>query len=129
MKTLKLVLAVACAGAMLTGCSASFHARDADSYRKVTREVLETRNADIKSCYDAELAKDASVTGKVVVKFTVEKESGKITNAKIDADESNGPPSLGECVLKAIDGLKVEPPDQRTGKATFRWEFSPKAAS
>ena len=60
-------------GLLATATSAcSFHARDAESYRKATREVLETRNADIKTCYDNELKKDPKVSGTIVVKLTVE---------------------------------------------------------
>lgn len=107
--------------AMGTGCS--FHARDAESYRKVTRELVETKNADIKGCYDAALKDDPKVAGKVIVKFTVQKETGKITNAKMDETVSTAPASLGQCVVKALDGLALEPPDARDGDATYQWEF------
>lgn len=106
---------------MLAGCS--FHARDADSYRKATRELLETRNPDIKGCYDAELTKDATMSGTVVVKFNVQKESGKLVNIAVDEGASSAPASLRECVVKAIDGLALDPPDEREGDATFQWEF------
>ena len=106
-------------------CACSFHARDAEGYRKVTRELLETKNADIKSCYDAELVKDPKVSGTVVVKFTVKKDTGKITAPSLDGS-STAPAALGECVVKAIDGLTLDPPDARDGDATFRWEFQAK---
>ena len=61
----------------------------------------------------------------MVVKFTVKKEKGKIVNAKIDPS-SDAPEGLGQCVVKAIDGLALEPPDARDGDATFRWEFQVK---
>lgn len=108
-----------------TGCE--FHARDADSYRKATRALLETRNSDIKSCYDAELKKDPKVGGVVVVKFTVQKETGTISKAKVVEKKTTAPASLGECVVKAIDGLALDPPDERDGKATFQWEFQVKS--
>jgi outer membrane lipopolysaccharide assembly protein LptE/RlpB len=111
--------------ALAAGCS--FHARDADSYRKVTRELLETRNPDIKSCYDAELKKDEKVSGVVVVKFTVEKETGKIRHARVDEAKTKAPQSLGQCVVSAIEGLTLDPPDARDGDATFRWEFQVKS--
>ena len=102
------------------GCS--FNARDAASYRKDTRALLATKEPDIKSCYDAELKKDPKVVGTVVVKFKVAKETGKITDPKVD-DASNAPKSLAKCVVEAIDGLALQPPDARDGDATFRWEF------
>ena len=107
-------------GAFFAGCS--FYARDAESYRKVTREVLETKNTDIKGCYDAELQKDPKLSGSVVIKLTVQKETGKIINPTVDAT-STAPASLGQCVVKALDGLAIDPPDKRDGDATFSWEF------
>ncbi len=106
---------------LATGCS--FHARDADSYRKATRALLETRSGDIKGCYDAELQKDPKVGGKVVVQFTVKKETGAISDAKVVEKKSDAPASLSECVVKAIDGLALDPPDKRDGDAQFEWEF------
>jgi hypothetical protein len=102
----------------------SFHARDANSYRKATREVLETRSADIKGCYDAELKKDPKVSGVIVVKLTVEKETGVIKDVRIDDKDTTAPTSLGQCVVGALDGLKLDPPDARDGDATFRWELA-----
>jgi hypothetical protein len=105
---------------LAAGCS--FYARDADAYRKVTREVLETKSQDLKGCYDAQLRSDPKVAGSVVVKFTVQKETGKIINPTLDA-ASTAPDSLRQCVLHAIDGLAIDPPDKRDGAATFRWDF------
>jgi hypothetical protein len=106
--------------ALLAGCS--FYARDADDYRKVTRSLLESRNADIKGCYDAELKKSPTVAGKVVVHFMVEKKTGKVTGPAVDP-ASTAPESLGQCVVRALDGLTLDPPDARDGDATFSWEF------
>ena len=106
---------------LAAGCS--FHARDAESYRQDTRTLLETRNSDIKSCYDVELQRDPKATGTVVVKFTVQKETGRIVEPKVDEVASSAPTTLGQCVVRAIDGLALEPPDERNGDATFRWQF------
>ena len=106
--------------ALFAGCS--FYARDPESYRKVTRQVLESKNADIKGCYDAELQKDPKVGGSVVVKFTVQKDTGQIVNPSVDP-ASTAPASLSQCIVRALDGLKIDPPDKREGNATFRWEF------
>lgn len=111
---------------LAAGSGCEFHARDADSYRKATRALLETRNADIKGCYDVELKKDPKVGGTVVVKFTVQKETGAISAAKVDG-ASTAPASLGDCVVKALDGLALDPPDERQGDATFQWEFQVKS--
>lgn len=105
----------------LSGCS--FHARDSESYRKATRELLETKRPQVKSCYDGTLQKDPKAQGTVVVNFKVEPKTGKILNPKVDEVASSAPSELGQCVVQAIDGLALDPPDEREGDATFRWEF------
>lgn len=104
-----------------TGCS--FHARDAEEYRKVTRELVETRNADVKACYDTALKDNPKAAGTVIVNFKVQSETGKITGATMDEVASSAPASLGECIVKALDGLVLDPPDARDGQATFQWSF------
>jgi hypothetical protein len=124
MKTIACTLMlVACAVA--GGCS--FHARDAESYRKDTRELLETKNTDLKACYDLELQRDPKAQGVVVVTFMVQKETGKIVEPKVDEVASSAPSTLGQCVVRLIDGLALQPPDERDGNATFRWEFQLKS--
>jgi hypothetical protein len=103
-----------------TGCS--FHARDAEGYRKDTRTLLESKNADIKSCYDAALVKNPSVSGNVIVHFTVQSETGTVKDAKVDPS-SSAPADLSQCVVNAIQGLTLDPPDARDGDATYSWEF------
>jgi len=104
-----------------SGCS--FHARDAESYRKVTREVLETRNGDIKACYDKQLEKDPKASGTVTVAFLVEKDTGVIKNLDAKSKQSTAPAELQECILKSLEGLKIDPPDARDGKAAFTWDM------
>lgn len=115
--------ALLCAVA-LSACS--FHARDAESYRKVTREVLETKNGEIKSCYDTALKDNPDRTGTVVVTMTVEKDTGVIKDVKVDDKETKASQALRACVTDALTGLKIDPPDARDGHATFTWKFEPK---
>ena len=112
----------------LSALGCSYHARSAEDYRKVTRELVETRNGDIKACYDKQLVDDQAVSGTVVVSFTVKAETGQIANAKMDEVASSAPAALGECIVAALDGLVLDPPDARDGDATFRWEFAVGAA-
>ncbi|MEE9386018.1 MAG: AgmX/PglI C-terminal domain-containing protein [Nannocystaceae bacterium] len=100
----------------------SFHARDADEYKRVTRELVDARGSAIKQCYDVELATNEASGGRVVVSFTVEKASGRIVNVQ-QADGGTAPRQLSDCVVTAIDGLQLDPPDRRDGLATFVWEF------
>ena len=103
------------------GCS--FHARSAEDYRKDTRSLLESRNSDIKGCYDAALKADPKVSGVVVVKFKVEAETGNIVNPQSVAGRTSAPESLTQCVVNAINGLSLQPPDARDGDAEYTWEF------
>ncbi len=92
-------------------------ARGPEDYRLVTRELVDTRKGDIESCFGGS-------EGKVVVDFTVEKKTGKIANPKIDSGKSTASAEVGECIVKAIDGLAIERPDMRDGAARFTWTLS-----
>jgi hypothetical protein len=107
--------------ALTSACS--YYARGPEDYRKVTRDLLETRQAEIKNCYeDAAKEEGAEASGTVVVNFKVEAETGKIKDAKA-LPESSAPQELTSCVLTNINGLELDPPDQREGDATFTYEF------
>lgn len=102
------------------GCS--FMARGPDDYRNDTASLLETKRGEIKSCYDGALEADASVGGKVVVNFTVEKKTGTVKDVAV-APGTTAPDQLSQCVVTAVSGLKLTPEDQRDGLATFTWVF------
>lgn len=104
----------------LGGCQ--FHARGPEKYRQDTRSLLQTRSAEIQSCYETALKGDTNAGGTVVVHFTVAPDSGAIGAATV-LPESTAPAALGECVVRALDGLALQPPDERQGDATFAWEF------
>jgi hypothetical protein len=115
--TLCLFVFAACAGC-------SFTARAPEQYRDDTRALLETRQAQIKQCYDDALKQDAKLAGQVTVQFTVQSETGKIMNPKVDPAHTTAPDSLGQCVVSALDGLALAPPDARDGQATFVYQFT-----
>jgi hypothetical protein len=117
-----LVLALAAA---VPACSGT--ARGLEAYRTDTEKLLDTRSAQLKSCYDDTLKTTATAAGTVTVQFVVEKKSGVINNPMIDAARSTAPAPLGECVVKAIDGLKLDPADRNEGRATFVYEFKPQS--
>lgn len=122
MKTNQLIACFALG--VLAGCGT---AREVDAYRADTEKLLETRQAQIKTCYDDELKSDRKLAGTVTVQFVVEKGTGNIVQPTIVADKSSAPATLGRCVLKAVEGLKLEPGDRNEGKATFVYEFTPKS--
>lgn len=100
-------------------------ARGLEAYRTDTANLLETRNAQLQSCYDDALKSDAKAAGTVTVQFVVAKKTGMIENPQIDTTKSTAPASLGQCVVKAVDGLVLNPADKNEGRATFTYEFKP----
>ena len=106
----------------LSGCS--FYARGKDDYRKAVRNVLDRRSDDIETCYRTELKGNDEAQGKVTVAFDVEPKTGKLVNLEVVENDTTASAPLQRCVLGALDGLKLEPPDQRKGEAKFTWSFS-----
>ncbi|AUX37063.1 MULTISPECIES: AgmX/PglI C-terminal domain-containing protein [Sorangium] len=104
------------------GCS--FAVRNAEMYRDDTAALLETRRDEIRACYDAELARNPGAQGKVAVDFTVLEDSGRITNVAVDPAGTTASDEVASCVVKAIDGLVLAPPDEKQGKGKFVWEFT-----
>lgn len=113
------------AGALL--CLAGCAVRDAQMYRDDTRKLLETKKQPLSECYDSELKKDPKTGGKVVVHFTVQKDTGLIVDPEIDDLQSTPNRTLRKCVLDALEGLKLDPPDERDGDASFTWDFQAKS--
>jgi hypothetical protein len=107
----------------MTACSGT--ARGLEAYRTDTQKLLDTRSAQLQSCYDDALKANTKLAGTVTVQFVVEKKSGTIMNAVVDAPHSTAPAPLGDCVVKAIDGLTLDPADRNEGRATFVYEFKP----
>jgi hypothetical protein len=117
MKTQAMLGLFAVGAVALMGCAS---AMTPEVYSANTHKLLETKNLEIKACYDADLkaTKDA---GNVTVHFKVEHETGKIIEVKVDGAP---PDALGACVTKAINGLVLAPPDPNDGVATFTWDFT-----
>ena len=113
------VLAVLAASA---GCSVMI--RSPEEYRDATKQLLESKNAEIKACYDDLLKSNATVGGKVTVKFDVAEKTGKIGNVVVDPAQSSAPEPLQACVRKSIDGLTLAQPDDKKGEGTWVYEFA-----
>lgn len=124
MKTTMLVAAALAVTSFATGCAY----RDAKMFVDDTSKVLATRNNEIKACYDGILKGTPTVGGKVTVKFEVETEEGKLVNISVDKAGTTAPDAVADCVKKNIEGLKLSPPDKKTGDATWVYEFAPGAA-
>lgn len=122
MKNLSLLTFVVAAGVL----SCEFHARSPEDYRQAVRTVIETRNVQIQGCYDDVLKQDSNAAGTVVVHFSVTEDTGSIMKPEL-TPESTAPQALGQCVVNALAGLTLAPPDAREGDATFVWEFQKKS--
>lgn len=107
---------------LLSACS--FYARGPEEYRSAVRTVLEAQRPKVQDCYKASYDADASAQGDVVVKFEVEKKTGKVVKPAIVPSGTTANPALQQCVLSSLEGLQLTPPDQRTGDATFTWTFA-----
>jgi len=117
-KTIALITLIA----LGTGCS--FIARDTESYKADNRSLLETKTSDVKACYDAALAADPNLKGDVVISYTIEKKTGKLTNMTVLTDKTTAPESLQNCVMSAVEGLTFPKPDRRDGIVqSFTWSF------
>jgi len=108
---------------LLGGCSASFYARSPDDYKSATRALLESKQSSFTSCYEGVLKGAPDAAGTVAISFVVEEKTGKIiTPAALP--ESTAPEPLQQCVVQGLDGLVLDPPDQRKGVATMSFEFA-----
>jgi outer membrane biosynthesis protein TonB len=108
---------------LLAGCAV----RDAAMYRDDTRKLLEAKEPVLRQCYDAELQKDPKASGKVIVSFTVKKDTGVLDDPKLDDLQSTPNRELRRCVMDALKGLTLDPADERDGEATFTWDFQTKS--
>jgi len=120
MKKILSVLSLLAIGAT-TACS--FAARDAAMYAADTQSVVDSRSPQIKACYDEALKTDKNAGGDVVVSFSVEKKTGALVNPQIVRERTTAPEDLGQCVVDALQGLALDPPDQREGAAVYTWRF------
>ena len=112
--------------ASLAACSGT--SRGLEAYRNDTQQLLDGRNAQIRSCYNTALKADATLAGTVTVNFVVEEKTGTFGMAALDPAKTTAPRALGDCVLGAVQGLKLDPPDHNEGRASFVWEFKPAAS-
>jgi hypothetical protein len=123
MKTIRMrqaLFALALLGLGAAGCGT---AREADAYRADTEKLLQTRSAQLKSCYDEALKTDRTLAGTVTLQFVVEKDTGAVTQPTVG--KGSAPASLGQCLLKSVEGLKLDPGDRNEGRASFTYDFKP----
>lgn len=101
----------------------SYIARDTATYERDTSALLDTRADAVQACYDAELARNPSLVGKLTVRFEVEKRTGKLVALEWDRNRSSVSDTLATCVVSALYGLELAEADRRAGDATFTYVF------
>lgn len=109
----------------LFGGAACGGARSQAVYAADASRLLETRTGDLQRCYNEALKVQPAAAGVVTVQFVVQPASGVISDATIDRTRSTAPDALDRCVLDALAGLALTPPDRHEGRATFTYEFKP----
>lgn len=92
-------------------------------YREDTHTLLYKRSSQLETCYAKALATNPNASGTIVVQFSVEARTGNIVKPTVDMQHSTAPQPLAFCVLDAVDGLTLAPPDSREGRATFVYAF------
>jgi hypothetical protein len=130
MKTTLQWTSFALLGSMLaagTGCNGGFSLRSPDQYGKDSQALIDGKKAEMQACYDGVLKTTPGAAGKVTVKFTWEKSSGKIMNVAADPAGSTAPAPVQECVVKSLQGLVLNPGDAKQGDGTWSVDFAPKS--
>jgi hypothetical protein len=109
--------AVGCGGAIRVG----------DAYRDDTAKLITAQaNPRIHDCFDGMVKTTPgpkSLQGTTTVHFTVAKDSGLITNPTVVPESTTAQPPVAQCVVSSLQGLKLDPPDNVDGDATYTWEF------
>ena len=109
--------AVGCGGAIRVG----------DAYRDDTAKLITAQaNPRIHDCFDGMVKTTPgpkSLQGTTTVHCTVSKDSGLITNPTVVPESTTAQPPVAQCVVASLQGLKLDPPDNVDGDATYTWEF------
>jgi TonB family protein len=86
----------------------------------LVQRQIKQRLKSITRCYESELRRNPSLSGKVTVTFTIQ-ERGNVTNAKA-SENTTGSPAVADCVTRTISRFRFNPgPDG--GSVTFRYPF------
>jgi len=121
----KTLLSISVFGTLATvGCGGAI--RQGTAYRDDTAAMLQAQaNPKIQACFQGLVTSTpspSSLAGSATAHFTVAKETGLVTGPSIVS--ATTPDPVRECVLAALAGEKLAPPDNVDGDATFAWQFS-----
>ena len=115
------------AAAFVAGCAGQL--RTPDVYRDDVAAALATREDRVKACWDAELARNPAAYGRVVLGFRVAEKTGAFERVDPIRERTTASETVTTCVVAAVSGLSIDPPDVREAAATFEWSFRASAPS
>ena len=81
---------------------------------------IKARLKSITRCYESELRKNPSLSGKVTVSFTIQ-QRGNVTDAKA-VENTTGSPAVADCVTRTVARFRFSPGPEG-GSVTFRYPF------
>lgn len=110
--------------ALLISAAAGCAARSDDFYARDVKALLETKGQSVTDCWMGVRASDPAAAGTVTVTFRVEEDTGNITGAAVDAANTTAAEPVSQCVIASLDGLALQPGDNRPANATYTWEFT-----
>jgi len=89
---------------------------------RIQRTVRRRRGA-LKSCYESELKKDPSLSGKITVRFTIQP-SGRVSVAKI-TENTMGSSAVGRCISSQVKRWRFDKPSGGEVTVAFPFYFKP----
>jgi hypothetical protein len=124
-----LLAALALTGGLWLAPGCAGQLRKPDEYRDDVAAMLATRADRVKACWDAELVRNPAAYGRVVLRFRVAKKSGAFERVDAIRERTTASEAVTTCVVAAVSGLAIDPPDAREAEATFEWSFRAPALS
>lgn len=86
----------------------------------LVQKQIQLRLKSITRCYESELRKNPSLSGKVTVTFAIQ-ERGNVTDARA-TENTTGSPGVADCVIRTISRFRFNPGPEG-GSVTFRYPF------
>lgn len=102
------VLGSALFGAGSSGCANSGFGKDV---RADVTARMNSAQQPLAACYEAALARNRKLRGKMTVALTAESGSGKFTDVKIEQTELPDP-EFERCVVETVSALKLDKPQK-----------------
>lgn len=87
------------------------------------RRVVQQHLGDVKQCYEAELARNQRLAGRVMVSFIIAP-SGQVTDSRI-TQSTLGSASAEKCIAEAVRGWAFPPPEGRQVAVSYPFVLAP----